>query len=124
MDARDRPASLFVQIDRYGRAWVPFYEGMSQQPHVTGIDVRAYRPSDVATLCPGWLGRVCARVCNASASLSRICASFTHVSAAFAQWIVTLPGHFGGGHVRLEPGWARLKAPAAFDNCTGHRASQ
>ncbi|MEL7109463.1 MAG: hypothetical protein AAGL99_09355 [Pseudomonadota bacterium] len=45
----------FVRPDKYGRAWVPYFEGMSQKPHVNGVYVQAYKPDDVDTLCPGWL---------------------------------------------------------------------
>jgi len=45
----------FVTPDKYGRAWVPYFEGMSLKPHLNGMDVSAYRPSDVSQLCPGRL---------------------------------------------------------------------
>jgi len=45
----------FVTPDKYGRAWVPYFEGMSQKPHVNGIETTAYKPADIDALCPGWL---------------------------------------------------------------------
>jgi len=47
----------FVTPDKYGRAWVPWFEGMSQKPHLQGVETRIYAPNDVDQLCPGWLGR-------------------------------------------------------------------
>jgi len=45
----------FVTPDKYGRAWVPYFEGMSQKPHLNGISTALYRPADVGALCPGRL---------------------------------------------------------------------
>lgn len=44
-----------VEVDRYGRAWVPYWEGMSVNYHVHGMEARMYAPGDVEDLCPGWL---------------------------------------------------------------------
>jgi len=48
----------FVTPDRYGRAWVPWFEGMGQKPHLNGIDTVVYKPEDIDALCPGWLASV------------------------------------------------------------------
>ncbi len=42
----------FVQVDRYGRAWVPFFEGMARNFAAYDIYERFYAPSDVDELCP------------------------------------------------------------------------
>ena len=43
----------FVIPDRYGRAWVKYFEGMSLKPHVNDMYVAVYKPADVDELCPG-----------------------------------------------------------------------
>jgi len=42
----------FVQVDRYGRAWVPYFEGMARNFAAYDIATRFYSPSDVDALCP------------------------------------------------------------------------
>ncbi|MEL7031825.1 MAG: hypothetical protein AAGL97_03425 [Pseudomonadota bacterium] len=42
----------FVQVDRYGRAWVPYFEGMSVNYMTRDPDERFYAPSEVEDLCP------------------------------------------------------------------------
>jgi hypothetical protein len=42
----------FVQVDRYGRAWVPYFEGMARNFAAYDIATRFYSPSDVDELCP------------------------------------------------------------------------
>ena len=42
----------FVQVDRYGRAWVPYFEGMSVNYMTHDPDERFYTPSEVVDLCP------------------------------------------------------------------------
>ena len=42
----------FVQVDRYGRAWVPYFEGMARNFAAHDIATRFYAPSDVEDLCP------------------------------------------------------------------------
>ncbi|MEO1567070.1 MAG: hypothetical protein AAFR92_13085, partial [Pseudomonadota bacterium] len=42
----------FVQVDRYGRAWVPYFEGMGRNFAAHDIYERFYAPSDVDALCP------------------------------------------------------------------------
>ncbi|MEM6556508.1 MAG: hypothetical protein AAF642_11560 [Pseudomonadota bacterium] len=42
----------FVQVDRYGRAWVPYFEGMARNHMAHDPDTRFYAPSDVEGLCP------------------------------------------------------------------------
>lgn len=44
-----------VELDRYGRAWVPFWEGMSQNYGVFGMDAYVYTSRDVEALRPGFL---------------------------------------------------------------------
>jgi len=45
----------FVTPDKYGRAWVPYFEGMSQKPHLNDVNAPVFRPVDIEALCPGWL---------------------------------------------------------------------
>ena len=42
----------FVQVDRDGRAWVPYFEGMARNFAAYDIATRFYSPSDVDELCP------------------------------------------------------------------------
>jgi len=42
----------FVQVDCYGRAWVPYFEGMARNFAAYDIATRFYSPSDVDDLCP------------------------------------------------------------------------
>jgi len=42
----------FVQVDRYGRAWVPYFEGMARNFAAYDIATRFYSPNDVDELCP------------------------------------------------------------------------
>lgn len=42
----------FVQVDRYGRAWVPLFEGMARNFAAYDLDTRFYAPGDVEDLCP------------------------------------------------------------------------
>ncbi|MEL7030825.1 MAG: hypothetical protein AAGL97_03075 [Pseudomonadota bacterium] len=42
----------FVQVDRYGRAWVPYFEGMGVNYMTHDYYERFYAPSDVDALCP------------------------------------------------------------------------
>jgi len=55
----------FVTPDKYGRAWVPYFEGMSQKPHLNDLSVSAYKPDDIVSLCPGWLDAALAPCTNA-----------------------------------------------------------
>ncbi len=50
----------FVQVDRYGRAWVPYFEGMARNFAAYDIATRFYSPSDVVALCPDDLERALA----------------------------------------------------------------
>ena len=45
----------FVQVDPYGRAWVPLFEGMGRNFAAYDIYTRFYAPRDVEDLCPGFL---------------------------------------------------------------------
>ncbi|MEM6555460.1 MAG: hypothetical protein AAF642_06275, partial [Pseudomonadota bacterium] len=50
--SKDTGRQAFVQVDRYGRAWVPYFEGMARNYMAHDPDTRFYAPSDVADLCP------------------------------------------------------------------------
>ncbi|MEL7285573.1 MAG: hypothetical protein AAGJ68_13705, partial [Pseudomonadota bacterium] len=43
----------FVIPDKFGRAWVKYFEGMSIKPHVNDMYTPVYKPADVEELCPG-----------------------------------------------------------------------
>lgn len=58
----------FVIPDKYGRAWVPWFEGMSQKPHLNGMAMSAYKPDDVSALCHGWLDAALSPSADATAS--------------------------------------------------------
>ncbi|MEM7640245.1 MAG: hypothetical protein AAF269_14415 [Pseudomonadota bacterium] len=42
----------FVQVDRHGRAWVPYFEGMARNFAAYDLGTRFYAPSDVEDMCP------------------------------------------------------------------------
>ncbi|MEO1553801.1 MAG: hypothetical protein AAFR82_07665, partial [Pseudomonadota bacterium] len=56
----------FVQVDRYGRAWMPYFEGMGRNYLVHDLDTRFYAPSDVQDLCPQMLQRALSQVSECS----------------------------------------------------------
>lgn len=101
-EATERRA--FVTPDRYGRAWVPFFEGMSLKPHLNGMAISVYKPSDVGQLCPGRLETALA---TSTAALG-LCAHLTRpiipsVVGFFEIKAPTSPG-VGAETVRLDPG--------------------
>ena len=92
----------FVRVDRYGRAWVPYWEGMSRQWHVTGVYTKVYTPSDVTDLCPGVLENTLSTAdpCVGRGLWTVISSC---LSGAFRPWIPACAGIDGNG-VFLEPG--------------------
>ncbi|MEM7329820.1 MAG: hypothetical protein AAF437_13840 [Pseudomonadota bacterium] len=93
----------FVIPDKYGRAWVRYFEGMSQKPHVNGMHVQAYKPDDIDQLCPGWLERATFPALDASVSWGLRPAFSLIAFGAFKPWT---PAYAGISRVfeRLEPG--------------------
>ncbi|MEO1187425.1 MAG: hypothetical protein AAFW60_00015 [Pseudomonadota bacterium] len=94
----------FVQVDRYGRAWVPFFEGMARNFAAYNIHERFYAPSDVDELCPQVFERAMTQV-TADASerwgLRTILAQLS--KGPFLPWT---PAYAGvcGINVHLDPG--------------------
>jgi hypothetical protein len=93
----------FVRPDKYGRAWVPYFEGMSQKPHVNGVYVEAYKPDDVDTLCPGWLESTLSLPADASASWGLRTSISYRALGTFMPWTPAYAG-VGGLFEHLEPG--------------------
>ena len=92
----------FVEPDRYGRAWVVWWEGMSRYGNVLGLDVQVWSPQDVADYCSGRLEIALLSPADACAGRhpwteTPLCSDFTDV-----PWIPACAGI--AGHVHLEPG--------------------
>ena len=101
----------FVIPDKYGRAWVPWFEGMSQKPHLNGMAMSAYKPDDVITRCHGWLDTAL----TASAAASESWGPGTAISylalGMFLPWTPATQSSWAqgcagvdGACVRLDPG--------------------
>ncbi|MEL7032820.1 MAG: hypothetical protein AAGL97_08035 [Pseudomonadota bacterium] len=102
----------FVQVDRYGRAWVPYFEGMGRNFAAHDIYERFYSPSDVDKLCPQIFERAITQLsADASAplrparlggwGLGTIPASV--LEGAFLPWTPVCAG-VDGYEVHLDPG--------------------
>ena len=93
----------FVIPDRYGRAWVPYFEGMSLKPHVNDMYAPVYKPADVDDLCPGWIERTLSPPEDASASwgLRTLISDLT--SGTLLPWTPACAG-VDGTFKPLEPG--------------------
>ncbi len=74
-----------VEVDRYGRAWVPYWEGMTVNYHVHGMEARMYAPGDVEDLCPGWL--------EAALTELDIPEFISGLGIPVPDWLVQIPGH-------------------------------
>ena len=94
----------FVQVDRYGRAWVPYFEGMARNYMAHDPDICFYAPSDVEDLCPQVFERV---ITELSADASASWGPGTFISAGikgtFLPWTPACAG-VDGTRVHLEPG--------------------
>ena len=89
----------FVQVDRYGRAWVPYFEGMARNYMAEDPDTRFYAPSDVEDLCP--------QVFERAISLISDCPGLDPGSPSRLPVLwPEIPGQARDGRtrVRLEPG--------------------
>lgn len=94
----------FVMVDHYGRAWVPFFEGMNQKPCVDSMDTRAYRPCDVDALCPQIFERALAALTSdVSESGFRAAALIGSTRRIFPSWIRAETG-IGARPIHLDPG--------------------
>ena len=92
----------FVVVDRYGRAWVPYWEGMRQHYHLHGMDTEAYAPSDIAALCPGWLSETLTTA-DASASWGLWAEPSSEQRRAYRPWI-SADSDIAFNKAPLEPG--------------------
>ena len=93
----------FVIPDRYGRAWVPYFEGMSMKPHVNDMYAPIYKPADVDDLCPGWIERTLSPPADASVSWGLRTAISLQTLGSFLPWTPACAG-VGGDFKHLEPG--------------------
>ncbi len=96
----------FVQVDRYGRAWVPYFEGMARNFAAYDIATRFYSPSDVDELCPDVFEQALATLsvdaCESRGPGTRLT---TVPNGKVMPWIPACAGIGGSGdRVRLEPG--------------------
>ena len=94
----------FVQVDRYGRAWVPYFEGMSVNYMTRDYNERFYAPSDVDALCPQIFEHaVTALSADASASWGLRTILTNVLRGPFLPWTPACAG-VDGDEVRLDPG--------------------
>ncbi|MEL7031277.1 MAG: hypothetical protein AAGL97_09030 [Pseudomonadota bacterium] len=102
----------FVQVDRYGRAWVPYFEGMGRNFAAHDIYERFYAPSDVEDLCPQVFERALTQLsADASAPLRPARLGGWGLGTILTQsprgtflpWTPAFAG-VDGEPVRLEPG--------------------
>ncbi len=94
----------FVQVDRYGRAWVPLFEGMARNFAAYDLDTRFYAPGDVEDLCPQVFERA---ITHFSADASESWAPWAIISnllkGTFMPWTPAYAG-VDGTKAHLEPG--------------------
>ncbi|MEO1189140.1 MAG: hypothetical protein AAFW60_08705 [Pseudomonadota bacterium] len=94
----------FVQVDRYGRAWVPYFEGMARNFAAYDIHERFYAPSDVDELCPQVFERALTTLsADASASWGLRTVLSQLSRGPIMPWTPACAG-VGGTNVYLEPG--------------------
>ena len=100
--ATGRPA--FVQVDRYGRAWVPYFEGMARNFAAYDIYERFYAPSDVDELCPQVFEKALTLI---SADASERWGPWHELAdksgGDFGPWTPACAGVYGN-RVHLDPG--------------------
>jgi len=101
----------FVTVDRYGRAWVPYFEGMARNFAAYDIATRFYAPSDVDALCPDVFERaLTALTVDASESWGPGIVISKCLCGLLMLWIPAFAGIGGereyvcGDRVRLDPG--------------------
>ena len=94
----------FVIPDRYGRAWVKYFEGMSIKPHVNDMYAPVYKPADVDALCPGvFENALTALTEDASASWGLETLISASALGTFLPWTPACAG-VDGAFKPLEPG--------------------
>ena len=104
----------FVMVDRYGRAWVPYFEGMARNFAAYDIATRFYSPSDVDDLCPDIFEQALATLtvdaCESRGPGTVISnrlsgTSMPWIPATQSSWARRFAGIGGGGDGEyLEPG--------------------
>ncbi len=94
----------FVQVDRYGRAWVPYFEGMARNFAAYDIATRFYSPNDVDKLCPDVFEQALATLSvDACESRGPGTDITTILRGTFMPWISACAG-ICGDREYLEPG--------------------
>ncbi|MEL7031981.1 MAG: hypothetical protein AAGL97_05820 [Pseudomonadota bacterium] len=94
----------FVQVDRYGRAWVPYFEGMSVNYMTHDYDERFYAPSEVEDLCPQIFEHAITQLsADASASWGLRTILANSLTGPFLLWTPACAG-VDGHEVHLDPG--------------------
>ena len=104
----------FVQVDCYGRAWVPYFEGMARNFAAYDIATRFYSPSDVDELCPDVFEQALATLSLGACETLRPArlggrgpgTDLTVIfDGTFLPWMPACAGiGRGGDRVHLEPG--------------------
>ena len=102
----------FVQVDRYGRAWVPYFEGMGRNFAAHDIYERFYSPRDVEDLCPDIFEKaLTALSADASESWGLRTILSSSLNGPFLPWTPATQSSWAqrcagvdGEPVRLDPG--------------------
>jgi len=93
-----------VQVDRYGRAWVPYFEGMARNFAAYDIATRFYSPRDVDELCPDVFEQALATLSVDACECRGPGTTFTTIiRGTILPWIPACAG-IGGDREYLEPG--------------------
>ncbi|MEL7540336.1 MAG: hypothetical protein AAGJ51_05490 [Pseudomonadota bacterium] len=102
----------FVIVDRYGRAWVPYFEGMARNFAAHDIYERFYAPRDVEDLCPQMFETALTQLSadaserwglRTSITTCPECAILPWIPATQSSWARRCAG-VGGNWVHLDPG--------------------
>lgn len=94
----------FVQVDRYGRAWVPYFEGMGRNYFTHDLETRFYAPGDVADLCPQVFERAIAQRAEEDLESARAGTIRSHVFKGAIRPRVLACASICGVKVHLDPG--------------------
>ena len=94
----------FVQVDRYGRAWVPYFEGMARNFAAYDIYERFYAPSDVDELCPQVFEKALTSLSAEASERWGLRTALTNLlTGSFLPWTPACAG-VCGNKVHLDPG--------------------